>query len=475
MSEKITINFLGAAGMVTGSKYLVTAFGKQLLVDCGMFQGLKELRLLNWEYPPVNIPDIDLVLVTHGHLDHVGYLPKLIKGGYRGNIIGTKPTLDIATIILKDSAKIQEEEAERANRYGYSKHKPAKPFYDMRDVENTLTHFKAIPEEEWINLDEQIRARFRYNGHIIGATFIELEIGSKRLVFSGDIGRENDLLMRPPEKPERADVLFIESTYGNRRHPVDEARSQLADAVSRTISRGGTVIIPSFAVERAQLLMYLLWQLHEDREIPECPVYLDSPMGKDVLEVFHAFTNWHKLSPEDCTRMCNRIHRTSSFSETQSVIDNPRPKIVIAGSGMATGGRVLSYMQKYLGDEKSSILLAGFQAEGTRGRRLLEGEKTLRIYGKDYDVKSEIISIEGLSAHADQEELLGWMSKLKHAPEKIFIVHGEPAAAQAFGEKIRERYGWDAVRPKLFDIVEIPLPETDHPGSPSERQEKDGR
>lgn len=475
MSEKITINFLGAAGMVTGSKYLVTAYGKRLLVDCGMFQGLKELRLLNWDFPPVNIPDIDLVLLTHGHLDHVGYLPKLVKAGYRGNIIGTTPTMEIATIILKDSAKIQEEEAERANRYGYSKHKPAKPFYDMKDVEQTLAHFKSVPEDEWIRLDERIRARFRYNGHIIGATFIELEIGPRRLVFSGDIGRENDLLMRPPEKPELADVLFIESTYGDRLHPADEGRTQLADAVNRTISRGGTVIIPSFAVERAQLLMYLLWQLHEDHEIPDCPVYLDSPMGRDVLEVFHSFTNWHKLSPDECTRMCRRVHRTSSFSETQSVIDNPKPKIVIAGSGMATGGRVLSYMQKYLGDEKSSILLAGFQAEGTRGRRLLEGEKTLKIYGKEYEVKAEIISIEGLSAHADQEELLGWMSKLKRAPEKIFIVHGEPAAARTFREKIRARYGWESVIPKLFDIEEIALPEMDHPGSQPVHKEKDGK
>ncbi|CAN5418609.1 hypothetical protein BH09BAC5_BH09BAC5_17920 [soil metagenome] len=299
--NKVTINFLGAAGTVTGSKYLIEVFEKKYLIDCGMFQGLKKLRLLNWEFLPVDVTTIDAVLLTHGHLDHTGYLPKLIKSGFRGRIYGTLPTLEIAEIILKDSAKIQEEDAERANRHGYTKHKPAKPFYDLEDVEETIPHFKAEPLDEWISLDEKIRFRYRYNGHIIGATFIEMDIAGKRFVFSGDVGREHDLLMRAPAKPEKADVLFIESTYGDRLHPLDGSEMRLAEIVNKTIERAGTLIIPSFAVERIQSVMYILWRLLQKKSIPEIPIYMDSPMGKNVLEVFHKYHDWHKLPIEDCT------------------------------------------------------------------------------------------------------------------------------------------------------------------------------
>lgn len=454
--NKITIHFLGAAGTVTGSKYLIEAFGKKLLIDCGLFQGQKKLRQLNWEYLPVNISELEAVLLTHGHLDHCGYLPKLIKAGFGGWILGTLPTLEIAEIILRDSAKIQEEDADRANRHGYTKHKPAKPLYNSEDVNETVQHFKAEPLDEWISIDENIRFRFRYNGHIIGATFIELEIAGKMLVFSGDIGREHDLLMRAPLHPEKADVLFIESTYGDRLHPTDSSESKLAEIITNTVSRAGTLIVPSFAVERTQSLMYLLWQLHEKKSIPEIPIYMDSPMGRNVLDVFHKFHDWHKLPIEDCTKMCELIRRVESPKETKSIVNDYHPKIVIAGSGMATGGRVLAYLEKYLGDESSTVLLVGYQAEGTRGRDMLEKKPEIKIHGQWHKVKAHIETIEGLSAHADQSELLNWMSNLK-GPEKIFIIHGEMSGAKALQGKIKERFGWESSIPTLNSIVTIPL------------------
>lgn len=456
MNKKISLQFIGAAGTVTGSKILVEANGKKLLVDCGMFQGLKKLRLLNWEKLPVAAEEIDMVLLTHGHLDHCGFLPRLVKEGFRGTIHGTLPTLEIAEIILRDSATLQEEDAERANRHGYTRHKPARPLYDMRDVQRTVPHFKAEPPDAWISVDEQIRFRFRYNGHILGAAFIELEISGKRFVFSGDIGNEHDLLLRKPARPEQADVLIIESTYGDRMHPAADPAAQLAEIVNRTIARAGSVIIPGFAVERTQSLMFLLWKLQEQGRIPDVPVYMDSPMGSRVLNLFHVYRDWHKLHEDECEQMCKKIRLVKSVQETYSVIDDYHPKIVIAGSGMATGGRVLMYLKKYLGDELSTVLLAGYQAPGTRGSDLLDKKPEVKIHGSMYRVKAEISQIEGLSAHADQEELAGWMGKLEKAPGQIFLVHGEETGLLGLQKKIKEIYGWESRIPALGDRVEIP-------------------
>jgi len=450
--DNITIHFLGASGTVTGSKYLIDTGERKIMIDCGLFQGLKKLRLLNWDYLPVNVAEIDTVLLTHGHLDHTGYLPRLVKMGFNRSIQGTAPTLDIAEIILRDSAKIQEEEAEKANSEGYSKHSPAKPLYDLKDAEKTITHFKPVPEGEWLELFDGIQARFQYNGHIIGATFIELEIHGKRFVFSGDIGRKEDLLMRPYKKPEKADVLFIESTYGGRLHSKEDLPTKLKDIVLHTIKKGGTLIIPSFAVERTQTLMYLLWQLLDKKEIPEIPMIMDSPMGADVLKVFHAHRDWHKLPVEDCRKMCDTFRIVEEYKETWEVINNKHPKIVIAGSGMMSGGRVLTYLQQYLKKPETTILLAGFQAEGTRGRKLLEGASELKIYGKYYDVKAEVFNLQVLSAHADQAELLDWMSEIKNSPEKIFIVHGETHSADALRVKIKDTYNWNCTIPELYGI-----------------------
>ena len=455
-TDTIKIHFLGAAGTVTGSKYLLDTGDRKILVDCGLFQGLKELRLKNWEYPPVNVNDIDVILLTHGHMDHTGYLPRLVKQGFKGPIYGTYPTLDIAKIILNDSAKIQEQEAQRANKEGYSKHSPAEPLYDLKDVEQTIPHFKAIPQSQWIPLFDGIKARFQYNGHILGATFIELDVHGKRFVFSGDIGRTNDLLLYPPLKPKKADVLFMESTYGGRFHPEEaEAIPQIEKLVNETIDKGGSLFIPSFSVERAQLMMLIFWRLLKENKIPKVQMIMDSPMGANVLELFHRTRDWHRLEDNECDEMCSHFTVVSSYRETMELRTDNKPKIVIAGSGMLTGGRMLNYLETQAQNPNNTLLLVGYQAEGTRGRKLLEGEKELKVYGKTVSFKMQLAEIEGLSAHADHAELLDWLSDVKEPPEKLFIVHGEKQGAEALKQGIKETYGWESEIPQLYGIEEI--------------------
>jgi metallo-beta-lactamase family protein len=455
MENFAKINFLGASGVVTGSKFLIETSELNILIDCGMFQGLKELRELNWSDLPVNVGSIDVVLLTHGHLDHVGYLPRLVKQGFKGKIIGTAPTLAIAEIILKDSAKIHEEEAEKANKEKYTKHNPALPFYTVREAEETLKLFKMEVVDEWLTLSEHISYRFQYNGHIIGATFIELDINGKRFVFSGDIGRSDDYLLNNPKTPEWADFLFIESTYGNKLHPEEDVEGILTAIIIETIHKKGNLIIPSFAVERLQTLMYILWQLYKKHKIPNIPVFIDSPMGNNVLEVFKRFPKWHKLSSEEYKAMCNHINIIQSYRETWETIDDKRSKIVIAGSGMVTGGRVLTYLQQLIDEPSTTVLLVGYQAEGTRGRQLLDGVHEIRFFGKYYPVNATIKSIESLSAHGDQADLLNWMSSIKNIPEKVYLVHGEPTALDAFRLKIQDTYKWNVSIPKLTDVDRV--------------------
>jgi metallo-beta-lactamase family protein len=456
MTEKINIHFLGAAGTVTGSKYLLEAGQIKILIDCGLFQGLKDLRLKNWEYPPVMASSIDAVLLTHGHLDHTGYLPLLVKQGFNGSIYGTNPSLDIATIILTDSAQIQEQEAERANREGYSKHHPAKPLYDLLDVEKTIPHFKRIPPARWLPLFEGIKVRFSYNGHILGGTFIEVDLNGKRFVFSGDIGRTNDLLLYPPLKPKKADILLIESTYGGRFHPDEaEAVPKIEKLIKDTVSRGGSLFIPSFSVERAQLLMLILWRLIKENKIPKIPMILDSPMGADVLKLFYLTRDWHRLKEDECYEMCSYFKVVNRFSETLEIRKDNRPKIVIAGSGMLTGGRMLNYLETQSENPKNTLLFVGYQAEGTRGRKLLEGDKEFKVFGKWIPFNMQMEVVEGLSAHADHAELLAWLSELKTIPKKIFIIHGEKEAAEALKEGVKKTYGWESDIPNLYDIVEV--------------------
>ncbi|MCZ4319080.1 MBL fold metallo-hydrolase [Aequorivita viscosa] len=453
--QKVKIHFLGAAGTVTGSKFLIETTEQNILIDCGMFQGLKELREKNWEQLPIDVSAIDVVLLTHGHLDHTGYLPRLVKNGYRGKIIGTAPTLAIAEIILLDSAKIHEEEAEKANKEGYSKHKPAQPFYSLQEAEVTLGFFQSEERDKWIELSENIKYRFRYNGHIIGATFIELKIFGKTFVFSGDIGREHDLLLFPPEKPEHADYLFMESTYGDKLHPEESVSEKLVELINKTIHNRGNLIIPSFAVERLQTLMFLLWKLYYENRIPNIPIFIDSPMGNNVLSVFQNFPDWHQIPMKEFNAMNNRMNIIASYKETWETIDNPQPKVVIAGSGMVTGGRVLTYLKQMIDKTNTTVLLVGYQAEGTRGRQMLEGAQELKFFGKQHPVKAEIDHIESLSAHADQRGLLDWTSNIKNIPEEIFLIHGEAEAQHTLRLKLQETYGWQVSIPKLFSVKEI--------------------
>ena len=455
MENFAKIYFLGASGAVTGSKFLIETSEKNIMIDCGVFQGLKELRELNWKDLPVNVADIDLVLLTHGHLDHVGYLPRLVMQGFKGEIIGTSPTLAIAEIILHDSATIYKEEADKANKEKYTKHDPALPFYTQKQVEKTVELFQVAIEGKWITLSEHISCRFNYNGHIIGATFIELDINGKRFVFSGDIGRSNDFLLEDPKRPEWADFLFIESTYGNKLHPNEDVEEKLAAIIMESFNAKGNLIIPSFAVERLQTLMYILWKLYQKNKIPNIPIIVDSPMGNNVLEIFKRFPKWHKLSPADYKNMCDHVNIIHSYKETWETIDDNRSKIIIAGSGMVAGGRVLTYLQQLIDEPSTTVLLVGYQAEGTRGRQLEEGASEIKFFGKYYPVKAKIKTIESLSAHADQKDLIYWMSNIKNIPEKVYLVHGEPNALDGFRVKIKDTYHWNVVIPKLNDAEKV--------------------
>ena len=449
------IKFLGGAGTVTGSKTLVESNGIRILIDCGQFQGIKPLRELNWEPLPILPNTIDFVLLTHGHLDHCGWLPRLVNQGFEGKIYCTSPTAAIAKLILLDSAKIQEEEAERANKEHYSKHEKAEPLYNVIQAEKVFPLFRVLKTNEEVLLDPEISAVFRNAGHIIGACSIELKLEGKTLVFSGDIGRDDDVLMYPPIKPKEADYVFFESTYGNRIHPDEDVKLLLETYINNTYQINGTVIIPSFAVERAQTIMYLLWQLKIENKIPDISYIIDTPMGISVLDIFMNNRNWHKLSESDCIEMCQMFTLNSDYKETITSIFDKQPKVVIAASGMITGGRVLSYLERYIGLPETTVIIVGYQAEGTRGRKLLEGATEIKIYGKYYPVLAKILEIEGLSAHGDQNDLLNWLSDLKKKPEKVFLVHGENQPADELRIKINEKYGFDCAVPLMGQEIEL--------------------
>ena len=449
------VKFIGAAGTVTGSKTLIESNGIRILIDCGLFQGIKPLRELNWDPLPVLPSTIDFVLLTHGHLDHCGWLPRLVDQGFKGKIYCTSPTKDIAKLILLDSAKIQEEEAEKANEGKYSKHEIAEPLYNVAQAERVFPLFRVIKINEPVPLDAEIEAVYTNAGHILGACSIALTLENKTLVFSGDIGRDNDVLMHPPTKPTKADYIFLESTYGNRIHPDTDVKAELEMYINNTVKKGGTIIIPSFAVERAQMVMYLLWQLKEEKKIPNIPYIIDTPMGISVLEIFQNNRKWHKLPEHEYIAMCKMFTMIRDYQETIDTIYNKQSKVVIAASGMITGGRVLSYLEKYIGLSETTLIIIGYQAEGTRGRKLLEGAQEIKIYGNYYPVVANILLIESLSAHGDQKDLLNWLSELETKPKKVFLVHGENEAADELRLKVQEQYGFDAQVPFLGQVIEI--------------------
>lgn len=451
MAENPTLTFYGGAGTVTGSKYLIQVGDSKILLDAGLFQGLKELRLRNWARPPFDPADIRSVVLSHAHMDHAGYLPLLAKKNFRGKIYCTQATQDLAGVLLADSARLQEEEAARANRHGYSKHKPALPLYTSEDAEAALRQMRSYPYARWFEAASGIQVFFRRAGHILGSATVELLLGSEaekiRVVFSGDLGRWNQPILKDPECVPEADILLVESTYGNRLHRTDVAE-QLIKIVHDCVQRGGALIIPAFAVGRTQELIWMLRQLEDQGKIPSLPVYVDSPMALDVTEIYCRHPEDHDvdmallMDQEKCPLSCRQHHLVRTPEESKALNEVKGPVIIIASSGMATGGRVLHHLRQRLPDSKTTVLLAGYQAVGTRGRSLQDGAKQLRIYGEDVTVNANVETLEGLSAHADQSEILKWLAGFKKPPKMTYIVHGEPAAAQGLMETIRKNLGW---------------------------------
>ncbi len=462
MAAVPTLQFLGAAGTVTGSKHLVRHRGQQVLLDCGLFQGLKALRLRNWLKPEFAAREIQSVVLSHAHIDHSGYLPLLVQRGFRGEIHCTAATHDLLEILLPDSAKLQEEDAARANREGYTKHHPALPLYDMAAVKATLKQVHTHPFEKPFDVAGEMHAEFRRAGHILGAATIDLAIGKRdpvRLVFSGDIGRYASPILRDPEPVPEADVLIVESTYGDRIHP-PSPENELAAIISDAAQRGGAIVVPAFAVGRTQELLWYLRHLEDASRIPILPVYIDSPMGVEVSELYCRYTSEHNLSlrqlrDDDCNMRTHRQVMIHTVDESKALNALDGPFIVIAGSGMATGGRVLHHLARRLSDPRATVLLPGYQAEGTRGRQLQEGAKSVHIHGRDIAVNAQVHKIEGLSAHGDQQEILRWLHGFQRPPAQCFLVHGEPAASDALTKVIENELDWPTRPARDGEVVEI--------------------
>jgi metallo-beta-lactamase family protein len=451
----VQIMFLGAAGCVTGSKYLLSLGNKKILVDCGLFQGEKELRLRNWAKFPIDPSSVDAVLLTHAHIDHTGYVPLLIKNGFKGPVYCTPGTRDLCEILLRDSAKLQEEEAEVANRYNYSKHKPALPLYTLEDAEKALKQFKIIEFNKTSTLFDGAEFSFLRAGHIVGASFIRIHYENKALLFSGDIGRFNDPIMREPVYVEAADYLILESTYGDRPHSSGNPQEQLAEIINKTIKRDGSVIIPAFAVGRSQSILYFLYQLKRAKKIPDVPIYLDSPMSVNATKLLCNHAESHKLGTDQCHLFCNVATYINSMEESEALDHLKKPAVIISSSGMATGGRVLNHLKKYMPDSKNTILFTGYQAKGTRGERLVRGEKEVKIYGEMIPVNADVQVLENISAHADCTEIMQWLSHFKKPPQKVFLVHGEPDSAKSFKDKIDQQLHWNCEIPKYLQKVNL--------------------
>ncbi|MXO76144.1 MBL fold metallo-hydrolase [Altererythrobacter aerius] len=451
----LTLTSLGAAGTVTGSKHLLEHDGKRILIDCGLFQGMKNLRELNWEPLPVPPASIDAVILSHAHLDHSGYLPRLVRDGFRGLIYATAATRDVATLILKDSGHINEKDADFLNRIGATRHKPALPLYGVRDAERALESFSSVPFSKPTDLPGGARVTFRHAGHILGAATADVEWGGRRIVFSGDLGRYSDPFMLDPEPVAEADFVMIESTYGNRLHEPTDPGEALGVIVERTVRRGGTVIIPAFAVGRAQALLYYLWKLREAGRLKDVPIYLDSPMAINATDLLCDHFADHRLTPQVCRDACDIAIYTREVEQSKAITTSPYPKIVISASGMATGGRVLHHLKAFAPDRKNSIVFSGFQAAGTRGRAMLEGAREIKIHGQWIPVAAEVADLPMLSAHADANELMRWLSGFQRPPKRVFIVHGEAQASEALRSRIDQELGWDAVIPRQAQMFEL--------------------
>ncbi|MDH3402058.1 MAG: MBL fold metallo-hydrolase [Acidobacteriota bacterium] len=448
------LTFLGAAGTVTGSKHLLDCDGTRILFDCGLFQGLKKLRQRNWSPFPVDVGSIDAIVLTHAHIDHSGYLPVLVREGYSGPIYCTEATADLAAILLPDSGRIHEEDAKYANRKGFSRHAPAKPLCTEADARRTLQLLERVPFDRPFPIGGA-EVRFRRAGHILGAASAAIELGGQRLLFSGDVGRQHDLLLEPPEPPMEADWIVMESTYGDRLHDTSDPLAALELVVERAIAKRGTLIIPSFAVGRAQAMLYCLYRLFQDYGTPKVPVFVDSPMSTSVTRIYRRNKFDHKLSSSECTAAFGIAQFVSSVGESKKLSANKKCKVIISASGMVTAGRVLHHLKAFLGDAANTVLLPSYQAPGTRGAALAAGADALKIHGRYFAVKAEVEKIDLFSAHADQEGLLTWLGQAPAPPRRIFLVHGEPQAADTLRVKIGERFGHEVHVPDHLETVEL--------------------
>jgi metallo-beta-lactamase family protein len=461
-----TIQFLGATRTVTGSKHLIEVDGYRAMVDCGLFQGLKELRLRNWEPFPLNPASINAVILTHAHIDHTGYLPRLVRDGFAGPVYATPATVELARIMLPDSARLQEEDAAYFNQTGASKHHPALPLYNERDATEACRHLESVNYRQRVQLTKKLSFEFVTAGHILGSSFVIFDVEGqdgrrKSIVLTGDLGRYDEPIINDPANVDEADYIVVESTYGNREHPDFDVKAKLAEIINTTVKRGGHILIPAFAVGRTQQLLYLLRELEEENRIPIIRAFVDSPMAGKATKLYLRHKEDHDPTMKDLTGggknplATRRFNLARTVQESKNVSAAEEPSLVISASGMATGGRILHHLRKRLPDERNTVIFVGFQAEGTRGRRLLEGEKEIRIFGQFVPVRAQIERLENLSAHADSGEILRWLGGFKRAPEKVFLVHGEPAAQEALKDKIVEQFGWQVEIPEYLQKFEL--------------------
>lgn len=457
------ITFLGAAETVTGSRFLVESDGARILVDCGLFQGVKRLRLQNWAPFPVDAASIDAVVLTHAHVDHSGYLPVLVRNGFAGRIWCTPSTAALAGILLPDAAHLQEEDARYANKHRSSRHEPALPLFTQEDAERALDllHVEAFDQD--FAPVRGIRARFSRAGHILGAASVLVDDGSRSVLFSGDLGRPDDLLMRPPDPPPAADHVVVESTYGNRSHGAEDPADVMADVVTRTAARGGTVLIPVFAVGRAQAMLHLLTTLRAEGRIPDIPTFLNSPMAVNATELFLASPQDHRLDQEQVNAMAHHVEFVRSVEDSIALTERRGPMVVLTASGMIAGGRVLHHLRRVGPDHRSTIVLAGFQAAGTRGQQIQQGARSVRVFGEDVPIRAHVVSLDTMSAHADADQLIDWLRRIPAPPSKVSVVHGEAGAADTMRFRIGAELGWDAWVPVQGEQVTVE-PAPDRPG-----------
>jgi metallo-beta-lactamase family protein len=453
--ERFDLHFIGATGTVTGSKYHLQFDGRQVLVDCGLFQGYKQLRLRNWAQLPVAPKSLDAVVLTHAHIDHSGYLPLLVRNGFRGRILCTRSTRDLCRVLLPDSARLQEEEADYANRRGYSKHKPALPLYTERDAAACLRLFETVEFGAPVDLGAGAEAEFHPAGHLLGAAMVLVRTSRGTLLFSGDLGRPNDLLMNPPAHIAQTDYLVVESTYGDRAHPAEDPRVQLGEVINRTAARGGVIIIPSFAVGRAQAVLYYIHLLKAAGSIPDIPVFLNSPMATEAMRIFSNHAGEHRLGPRECAALMGTARIAASVEESEAINRHKGPMIVIAGSGMATGGRVVHHIKAFAPDPRNTLLFTGYQTGGTRGAAIVAGAESVKIHGEYVPIRAEVDMIDNLSGHADAGEIVDWLRGFKSPPRRTFITHGDPAAADALRLRIEERLGWACSVPEYLEQVAL--------------------